>query len=670
MKKINIYQKVKENNGITLVALVITIVILMIIAGVGLNIAVGENGIFTKAKQAANTYLYSAKSEQAELDKVFAELEGLTGADKKNAYALKLQEQGFSATQIDTGYLKADTSRDDYVTLYTLDENGNEVSSEQIQYTNPELFLFDASSGAITGINYDISDDVYYADVDGVSLGNYIQNNTLVIPNKINGVQVKSVVLCAERDDWNYKSDLNDVETIIIPNGVETIGDNCFRTCQDLEQILLPNSLKTIGYEAFYGGWACKSIKNINLPSNLETIEERAFYGCEDLQSIVIPNKVTQISSQTFEKCFSLESVTIGNNVRTIGVESFQMCRSLKEVIIPNSVKEIKGCAFDECDNLEEVYIPSSVIEIQGRAFRKMKINSIIYVENQAIYNLLTVYFGADDARYTYGLTKIIVDPTRTAGKDEPVYYYTADTSNDSYCTLYTRDKYGNIIKEERIEYADGNIFDFDTSMGEIKGFNYSSEDVYYEQFEGINIEGIGEVLAFPKKINGVQVKSISELLKYFSHGIIGVKKVIIPNGVEKINNSAFIEYWWLENITLPNSVTSIGAGAFSNCSSLKEVTIPNSVTSIGAGAFSNCSSLKEVTIPSSVTSIGNAAFGNCRSLKEVRIPNSVTSIGGWAFSNLAQDSIIYVQSEAVKIRLSGKYDSSNTTVVVDPSKF
>ena len=147
MKKINIYQKVKENNGITLVALVITIVILMIIAGVGLNIAVGENGIFTKAKQAANTYLYSAKSEQAELDKVFAELEGLTGADKKNAYALKLQEQGFSATQIDTGYLKADTSRDDYVTLYTLDENGNEVSSVQIQYTNPELFLFDASSG-------------------------------------------------------------------------------------------------------------------------------------------------------------------------------------------------------------------------------------------------------------------------------------------------------------------------------------------------------------------------------------------------------------------------------------------------------------------------------------------------------------------------------------------
>ena len=262
--------------------------------------------------------MYSAKAEQAELDKVFAELEGLTGGDKKNAYAWKLQEQGFSATQTDTGYLKADTSRDDYVTLYTLDENGNEVSSEQIEYTNPELFLFDASSGAITGINYDISDDVYYADVDGVSLGNYIQNNTLVIPNKINGVQVKSVVLCAERDDWNYKSDLNDVETIIIPNGVETIGDNCFRTCQDLEQILLPNSLKTIGYEAFYGGWACKSIKNINLPSNLETIEERAFYGCEDLQSIVIPNKVTQISSQTFEKCFSLESVTIGNNVRTI----------------------------------------------------------------------------------------------------------------------------------------------------------------------------------------------------------------------------------------------------------------------------------------------------------------------------------------------------------------
>ena len=52
-----------KNNGITLIALIVTIVVLIIIAGVTLNIALGENGIFTKAKQAADTYKNAAANE-------------------------------------------------------------------------------------------------------------------------------------------------------------------------------------------------------------------------------------------------------------------------------------------------------------------------------------------------------------------------------------------------------------------------------------------------------------------------------------------------------------------------------------------------------------------------------------------------------------------------------
>lgn len=44
--------KTKENNGITLVALVVTIVVLLILAGVSINLVLGENGLITQAKEA------------------------------------------------------------------------------------------------------------------------------------------------------------------------------------------------------------------------------------------------------------------------------------------------------------------------------------------------------------------------------------------------------------------------------------------------------------------------------------------------------------------------------------------------------------------------------------------------------------------------------------------
>jgi serine/threonine protein kinase len=109
---------------------------------------------------------------------------------------------------------------------------------------------------------------------------------------------------------------------------------------------------------------------------------------------------------------------------------------------------------------------------------------------------------------------------------------------------------------------------------------------------------------------------------------------VTIPDSVTSIGDGAFADCYSLHSIAIPDSVTSIGAEAFSFCSSLQSVTIPDSVTSIGRSAFYGCKSLHSVTIPESVTSIGYLAFFYCSSLQSVTIPDSVTSIGDWAFEN------------------------------------
>lgn len=58
--RINVGTIINRPNGITLIALVITIIVLIILAGVAINLTLGENGILTKAKQAKQ------KSEEAE----------------------------------------------------------------------------------------------------------------------------------------------------------------------------------------------------------------------------------------------------------------------------------------------------------------------------------------------------------------------------------------------------------------------------------------------------------------------------------------------------------------------------------------------------------------------------------------------------------------------------
>ena len=55
-------KKTRKMKGITLIALVVTIVVLLILAGVSINLVIGDNGIITRAKEAASqTEVASAK---------------------------------------------------------------------------------------------------------------------------------------------------------------------------------------------------------------------------------------------------------------------------------------------------------------------------------------------------------------------------------------------------------------------------------------------------------------------------------------------------------------------------------------------------------------------------------------------------------------------------------
>ena len=107
---------------------------------------------------------------------------------------------------------------------------------------------------------------------------------------------------------------------------------------------------------------------------------------------------------------------------------------------------------------------------------------------------------------------------------------------------------------------------------------------------------------------------------------------IIIPQGVTLIERESFYGCESLRNVTIPESVTSIQKYAFSNCTSLEDITIPESVTEIGAYTFSNCTSLEDITIPETVTSIGSNTFAYCENLTSIAMPNHLDSLGTSTF--------------------------------------
>lgn len=93
---------------------------------------------------------------------------------------------------------------------------------------------------------------------------------------------------------------------------------------------------------------------------------------------------------------------------------------------------------------------------------------------------------------------------------------------------------------------------------------------------------------------------------------------LVVPSGVTRIGNEAFLNCRKLGSVSIPSSVESIGKRAFESCNALTEVFIPDGVTKIDENAFYSCLSLKEVVLPSALDTIVVGAFSGGTFLEKV----------------------------------------------------
>lgn len=349
---------------------------------------------------------------------------------------------------------------------------------------------------------------------------------------------------------------------------VTAIVNDAFRNCDGLTSITIPNSVTNIGDRAFF---ECGSLKSLAIPNGVTSIGLFAFKGCTNLMSVTGGKGVMRISDGAFKDCCKLAK----NDFIMVGSMLCGYVGADKNVIIPKGVTYIGGGAFNECNDLTSVTMPNSVTRIGDHAFSNCD-----------------------------GLTSITI-PSSVAGIGRCAFFLCGGLKSVTLPNELT--VIGEFAFDGCRKLTSITIPASVKSIGEgafsdcngLTQINVDKDNTAYTSVNGLLLSKDGRTLI--KGING---------------------KVVIPNSVMKINNSAFNDCEGLTSVTIPASVTNIGDFAFSGCKSLTNVTIPEGVTTIGDWAFSGCH-LKSVKIPDSVTSIGDKAFGYCVYLKNLSIPEA-----------------------------------------------
>ena len=191
-----------------------------------------------------------------------------------------------------------------------------------------------------------------------------------------------------------YSDENTEIQNLVIPYSVTSIGNGTFSCCYGLTSITIPDNVKDIGDRAFYN---CTGLTSITIPNSVTSIGEYAFDYCTGLTSITIPNSVTSIGYYSFANCTGLTSITIPNSVTSIGEYAFINCTGLTSITIPNSVTSIGYCAFQSCTGLTSITIPNSVTSIGENAFGGIDLISVISLISEPfkitwVFTLNTLY--------------------------------------------------------------------------------------------------------------------------------------------------------------------------------------------------------------------------------------------------------------------------------------
>ena len=391
------------------------------------------------------------------------------------------------------------------------------------------------------------ADFTYTSATSGITITGYSGGSTIVkIPEQIGGVKVIAIAASAFANNTT-------IQSVVVPNSVESIGAGAFKGCDSLTSVSLPfvgKSRTANAYEAVFGyvfgytttirsgaynskveGYSSSSdtfsdlqysnvsgcvwqyscynsygsyyYDNYSNTKNGYRLQSYFYYIPSTLTNVVITD-ATVIPEEAFYNCTNITSVTLNNGVKTIGTNAFENCTKLESADIGTGVTAINADAFMNCSALKSITIPYGVNSMGSYVFANCSVLSInCQIEEQP--SAWTSTWNSSSRPVTWG--------------------------------------YGC----ERGTTAEG-----------IKWISIDGETVRI-----VGYEGTATGLTIPTTIDG---KVVNRIAANAFEGNTTLTSIVIPDGIIYIETKAFADMTNLVSVEISSTVTEIQANAFTGC--------------------------------------------------------------------------------------------------------
>lgn len=487
----------------------------------------------------------------------------------------------------------------------------------------------------------------------------------------------------ADPAPWSAKN--SDICEITVGDGVTSIGDNAFHSCNAERVDLQGTSLVSIGKNAFS---RCTMLTSIFIPESVQSIGSEAFSLCEGLSMVELPTTLTKIPDGIFTDCTLLDSITIPDTVTEIGANAFLRCTAFILETLPSGIQRIGAAAFENCGNIESLALPGTLESIGEAAFNGTAIDKASFAGTPERWTAIggdaccIAQDKIDFLEHTCDFSGWKYDEHKhwqqcTCGKTQNEGSHTGDGDTCTVCDAALsaaldsgsigdglswslsrsgaltisgsgkmpdfssvanaapwykqKDKIQSVVIESGVQSISGGAFSGCTALEKV-GISDTVAQIDLNAFDGCTALAEFEVAADNKafsSVGGVLFSADKELLRC---PVGKSADYAVPSGTVAIAGGAFKDCAKLESLVIPDSVTAIGKSAFENCAALKRITLPKSIAKLEALTFSGCAALAEIALPDSVKTLGEKVFSGCAALKSVKIPAEVTVIPAEAF--------------------------------------
>ena len=507
-----------------------------------------------------------------------------------------------------------------------------------------------------------------------------------------------------------------------------------------MESVIISDGVTTIGNSSFYNN---KNIKNVSIADSVTDIGERAFYNCTGLTDVVIGKGATVIGDFAFEDCSNLKTVTIYNAVEEICRYAFNGCSKLTDVYYWGT--EAEWNAIKKATLLSKTGLENATIHFLGEETHECSYNAVVTAPTCTEQGYTTYTCECRDS--------YVADYVNATGHSHTSEVTTPATHTETGIMTYTcvcGDTYTEAIEKlEKHNYEIVVTVPTCTEQGyrtytcecgdsyvddyvDATGHNYSSEitipathtttgimtytcacgDSYTEVIEKLEKHNYESVVTAPTcteqgyttytcECGDSYVADYVDALGHIDNDNNNCcdkcSKNILPtsgtygdnvtwtfdestgtltfSGTGEMQHATSHGVPWnghidsIENVIISEGVTTIGDKVFYNHKNIKNVSIADSVTAIDDEAFLNCTGLTDVVIGKGVTMIGEFAFQNCSNLKTVTIYNAVEEICRYAFNGCSKlTDVYYFGTEAewnaiTKATLLSKTGLENATI-------